>query len=176
MNQQVQDRIEVVQGDITQQNVDAVVNAANPELMPGGGVAGAIHRAAGRELADYCATLGGCRTGEAVITPGFKLPAPHIIHTVGPVYHGGHAGEAEQLAASYRNSLTVAADNKLKSVAFPLISTGAYGYPFDEAVEIAVSTIQEWLAHNELPEKVVICAFDKRSKEGVEKALQEQTG
>ncbi len=171
MSQQVQDRIEVVQGDITQQNVDAVVNAANPELMPGGGVAGAIHRAAGPDLKSHCATLGGCRTGEAVLTPGFNLPAPHIIHTVGPVYRGGGSGEAEQLAASYCNSLKVAADNDLKSVAFPLLSTGAYGYPPDEAVKIAVQTISQWLSQNDLPEKVTICAFDGQTKRTVEKAL-----
>src|SRR5215831_5652459 len=137
--------IEVVQGDITKLDVDAIVNAANRSLLGGGGVDGAIHRAAGPELLNVCRTLNGCDTGEAKITPGFKLAARYVIHTVGPVY-GGHGGrEAELLASCYRRSLEVAHDNAVKSIAFPSISTGIYGYPIEEASTIALTTVKSLL-------------------------------
>jgi O-acetyl-ADP-ribose deacetylase len=139
-------RIELHQGDITRLAVDAIVNAANSALAPGGGVCGAIFRAAGlEELAAACRPLGGCATGDAKITPGFRLPARFVIHTVGPVYQGGNAGEPEQLAACYRRSLAVAVENGLHAVAFPAISTGIFGYPFDAATEIALRTIADFL-------------------------------
>ena len=128
--------------DITTLDVDAIVNAANAALVPGGGVDGAIHRAAGPELARACAAIGGCPTGDARITPGFRLPARHVIHAVGPVWHGGHAGEAELLAGAYRASLVLARDHGCASVAFPAISTGVYGYPIDAATRVAVATVR----------------------------------
>jgi len=136
--------LEIVRGDITKQDTDAVVNAANKALAPGGGVAGAIHRAAGPELWEACRPLGGCNTGEAKITPGFQLPAGHVIHTVGPVY-GEDEPAAELLAQSYRTSLELADSHHLRSVAFPALSTGAFGYPSEEAAEVAVGTIMDTL-------------------------------
>ena len=136
--------IRVVQGDITALKVDAIVNAANSTLLGGGGVDGAIHRAAGPELKEYCAKLGGCPTGEAKITPGFKLPAKYVIHTVGPVWHGGKSKESTLLANCYRNSLELALKNGVKTIAFPSISTGAYGYPKEEAAKIVVAVMQEY--------------------------------
>ena len=134
-------------GDITKLKVDAIVNAANKSLLGGGGVDGAIHRAAGKELLDECRTLNGCQTGEAKITKGYKLPAKHVIHTVGPVYRG-KAQDAEKLADCYRNSLELAKENDLHSIAFPAISTGVYGYPFEDAAEIAYKTVKSWLDEN----------------------------
>ncbi len=138
---------EIVQGDITNQDTDAVVNAANKRLAPGGGVAGAIHSAAGPELYEECKELGGCETGEAKITKGYDLPSDHVIHTVGPVYSGTEEDEKD-LRRSYRNSLKLAVENELKSVAFPALSTGAFGYPTDEAAEIAFEEIKKFLQDN----------------------------
>jgi len=138
--------IHAVQGDITTQRVDAIVNAANETLLGGGGVDGAIHRAAGPELLEACRALGGCATGDAMITPGFRLPARHVIHTVGPVWRGGDRGEAELLRRCYRRSLRVADERNLSSIAFPSISTGAYGYPIAAAARVAVATVREYVA------------------------------
>ncbi|MCE5202782.1 MAG: O-acetyl-ADP-ribose deacetylase [Actinomycetia bacterium] len=153
------ERISVVTGDITRLEVDAIVNAANTSLLGGGGVDGAIHRAAGPELLAECRRLGGCPTGEARITGGYRLPARHVIHTVGPVWRGGTHGERELLRSCYLNSLRLAEENGLASVAFPCISTGVYGYPKAEACEVAVDTVSEWLASHELPREVVFCCF-----------------
>ena len=153
-------RCEVVEGDITRLAVDAIVNAANRALEPGGGVCGAIHRAAGPELARACRAAAPCPTGEARITPGFRLPARHVIHAVGPVWQGGGAGEEAALAACYRNTLQLAAEHGLTSIAFPAISTGIYGFPADRATDIAVATVAESLAATPSVERVVFACFD----------------
>lgn len=148
----------VLRGDITTLHVDAIVNAANESLLGGGGVDGAIHRAAGPELLDVCRKLNGCPTGQARLTPGFRLPAPWIIHTVGPVWRGGARGEPELLAACYNESLRLAAEHDLRTVAFPCISTGVYGYPHEAAAEIAVSVTRAACAGTRL-DAVIFCCF-----------------
>ena len=145
MTEAVKTELVAIKGDITKLEVDAIVNAANHTLLGGGGVDGAIHRAAGRELYEECETLGGCRTGEAKITKGYKLPARHVIHTVGPIYGRENGREPQLLANCYRNSLRIAAGHNLKTVAFPNISTGVYGYPIMEASRIAVNTVRKFL-------------------------------
>jgi O-acetyl-ADP-ribose deacetylase len=166
-----EDRIEVVQGDITKLRVDAIVNAANTALLGGGGVDGAIHRAAGRELLEECRKLGGCPTGEARITRGYKLLAKWVIHTVGPVWSGGGRGEDELLASCYRNSLALAEEHGVKTIAFPCISTGVYGFPPDRACEIAVREVKNFLGAHTLPEKVTFVCFLDRDAELYRRAL-----
>lgn len=156
--------IEIVQEDITTLHVDAVVNAANSTLLGGGGVDGCIHRAAGPELLEECRTLGGCSTGDARITPGYNLPAKYVIHTVGPVWGGGDRGEPELLASCYRKSLQLAADHDLKSIAFPCISTGVYGYPKNEACRIAVCTVRDLLQTNSIVECVTFVCFSQADR------------
>ncbi len=163
--------ISLVLGDITKQKVDAIVNAANTSLLGGGGVDGAIHAAAGPKLLEECRTLGGCPTGEARITKGYNLPARWVIHTVGPIWHGGRHGEDELLASCYRNSLALAEKHGVKTIAFPCISTGAYGFPFERAATIAVKEVRQFLARSKSIEKVVFVCFLKRDYECYEKTL-----
>jgi O-acetyl-ADP-ribose deacetylase (regulator of RNase III) len=153
------ERIQIVEGDIAALDIDAIVNAANEHLAPGAGVCGAIHRAAGPALAAACARIGRCPTGEARLTPGFKLKARHVIHTVGPVWQGGDMGEAALLAACYRNSLRLAAGAGIKRIAFPAISTGVYGYPLQAATHVAIAAVRETLAREPAIEQVVFCCF-----------------
>lgn len=152
-------RIRLVQGNIVEVDVDAIVNAANSLLLGGGGVDGAIHRAAGPDLVAECRNVGGCKTGEARITAGYRLHARHVIHTVGPVFQDGKKGEPELLRSAYRNSLTLATENECKTVAFPAISTGIYGYPKEDAAQIAVDTVLDWLGDQSLPEIVTFVLF-----------------
>ena len=154
-------KIEIVRGDITKLEVDAIVNAANTTLLGGGGVDGAIHRAAGPELLAECRTLGGCRPGEAKITRGYRLPARFVIHTVGPIWRGGKRGEPEILANCYRNSLELAVENGIKTIAFPAVSCGAYGYPVEEATEIALNTTREFLAKTDKIDKVIFVLWSE---------------
>jgi O-acetyl-ADP-ribose deacetylase (regulator of RNase III) len=153
-------RIEIVQGDITKLAVDAIVNAANSSLLGGGGVDGAIHRAAGPELLEACRKLGGCPTGEARLTEGYRLPARYVIHAVGPVWTGGNNDEDALLASAYRASLTLAVRHGLRSIAFPAISTGAYGFPLERAVPIALNTVQAFLENDQTLQRVIMVCFD----------------
>jgi O-acetyl-ADP-ribose deacetylase (regulator of RNase III) len=167
----MQGRIEIIEGDITALDVDAIVNAANKGLRGGGGVDGAVHRAAGPDLKQACAALAGCETGEAKITPGFRLKARYVIHTVGPVWGGGERGEDRLLASCYRNSFGLARDHGLASIAYPAISTGAYGFPPERAALIAVRTMAAALAADTSIERVVFCCFGAPSRRHHEAAL-----
>jgi O-acetyl-ADP-ribose deacetylase len=166
-------RMVVVQGDITRQEVDAIVNAANEKLLRGGGVDGAIHHAAGPELQQECRQIGGCPTGEARITRGYELPARYVIHTVGPVWHGGSKGEPELLASCYRNSLKLAVANGVKTIAFPGISTGVYGYPLEAATRLAMATVRDCLAQMPSIEEVRFVTFGDQATKVAEQVLVE---
>lgn len=158
-------RIKLFQGDITKLQVDAIVNAANKTLLGGGGVDGAIHRAAGKDLLAECRSLNGCKTGEAKITKGYLLPAKYVIHTVGPVWYGGKNNEPEKLASCYRESLKLAVENHVQTIAFPNISTGVYGFPKQEAAEIALREVISFLKNNGSVEQVIFCIFDNENLE-----------
>lgn len=166
-------RLLAVSGDITQETTDAIVNAANSSLAPGGGVCGAIHRAAGPELARACAELGGCPTGDARITPGFALKAGHVIHAVGPMWQGGAKGEPDDLASCYRRSLELADEYGLRSIAFPAISTGIYGYPLDQATEIAVRTVRDTVRTHPNVELVRFVCFSETDLHEYQRVLSE---
>ena len=156
-------KIEILKGDITKLNVNAIVNAANTSLLGGGGVDGAIHRAAGPELMEECKTLNGCKTGEAKITKGYNLPTKFVIHTVGPIWNGGKNNEEELLANCYQNSLRLAVENAISSIAFPAISTGVYNFPFEKATEIAIGETKKTLQKNININKVIFVAFDEKT-------------
>ena len=169
-------KIQIIQGDITKQAVDAIVNAANCSLLGGGGVDGAIHRAAGPELLAECRSLNGCATGQAKITKGYRLPAKYVIHTPGPVWHGGSRGEAELLASCYHSCLTLAREHGCKTVDFPSISTGVYHFPLEQAAEIAISTIAEFLETAQELQQVRMVCFDERTKAHYDRALARLEG
>ena len=166
-------RLSIVKGDIVKMKTDAIVNAANTSLLGGGGVDGAIHRAAGPELLAECETLNGCRTGEAKITQGYKLKAKHVIHTPGPIWRGGQWGEADLLANCYKNCLALAKENGVKTIAFPSISTGVYRFPVDQAAKIAVGEILNFLDQDDSIEQVTVVCFDDKTKEFYLDALAE---
>ena len=165
-------RVSLLEGDITKVRVDVIVNAANTSLLGGGGVDGAIHRAAGPELLAECRTLGGCKTGEAKITAGYRLPAQYVIHTVGPIWEGGNRGEPKLLAECYRNSLALATFLQIRKIAFPAISCGVYGYPVDEACTIAVRETQVYLDRNDLPESVIFVCFGREIFDAYQRLLR----
>jgi O-acetyl-ADP-ribose deacetylase len=165
-------RIELLKGDITRLNVDAIVNAANNTLRGGSGVDGSIHKAAGPELLAECELLNGCKTGEAKITKGYRLKANYVIHTVGPVWYGGHHDETVLLASCYQSSLKIAKEKNIKTIAFPGISTGVYGFPKELAATIAVNEIKRFLNRNSLPQKIIFVAFDNDSYETYSKLLK----
>ena len=171
MSDRVDDRIEIHSGDITKLKVDAIVNAANAQLRPGGGVCGAIHRAAGRNLREACARIGGCEIGQSVHTEGFDLKAKYVIHTVGPVWRGGGENEAALLASCYRTALKIAKQIGAGSIAFPAISTGVYGFPLDHATQIAVATVRDFLAGDESIRRVVFCAFGPEAEAAYRREL-----
>ena len=168
----VEARIEIVEGDVTRLDVDVIVNAANESLLGGGGVDGAIHRAAGPRLLEECRGIGGCPTGEARITGAYDLPARHVVHTVGPVWRGGGHGEDRLLESCYRESLRLAAEHGALTVAFPAISTGVYGFPVPRAARIAIRTVSAGLAAHPSLERIVLCCFGARSREAHERALE----
>jgi len=172
----MEERIAVVQGDITRQEVDAIVNAAHTSLLGGGGVDGAIHRAAGPQLLEECRGLGGCSTGDAKITKGYNLPAQWVIHTVGPVWQGGNHNEDELLANCYRNSLALAEQYSIKTIAFPAISTGVYSFPLERASRIAVSEVKSFLERNSSLEKVLLVCFSERDYQCYLDTVQEIIG
>lgn len=165
--------LKIHRGDITELAVDAIVNAANERLAPGGGVCGAIHAAAGPKLAEACRALGGCPTGEARLTPGFDLPARYVIHAVGPIWQGGTTDEAEKLASAYASAIALAREHGLDSIAFPAISTGIYGYPLDQAARTAVESVLAATAGHSGPREVIFVAFDEQTLEALESALGE---
>lgn len=168
------DRIEIIKGDITKLKMDAIVNAANSSLLGGGGVDGAIHRAAGPKLLGECRGLGGCNTGEAKITKGYNLPAKYVIHTVGPVWRGGNNNEDELLRNAYQNSLKVAKENNLKTIAFPGISTGVYSFPIERAADIAIDTVKDFLEKDDTVEKVIFVQFSDKAYDLYEEKLKEK--
>jgi O-acetyl-ADP-ribose deacetylase (regulator of RNase III) len=165
-------RLRAIQADITTLSVHAIVNAANTSLLGGGGVDGAIHRAAGPELLEECRRLGGCQTGEARITRGYRLAARHVIHAVGPIWHGGGQGEPELLASCYRTSIKLAGEHGLATLAFPSISTGIYGYPIELAAEVAVSTVRAAVTDHPMVEEVVFCCFSAADLRVYERTLK----
>jgi O-acetyl-ADP-ribose deacetylase (regulator of RNase III) len=165
----VEERIEIAQGDLTLLQVDAIVNAANETLLGGGGVDGAIHRRAGPGLLEECRRLGGARTGQVKLTAGHALPARFVLHAVGPIWGGGAHGEDGLLASCYRGALSLCAEHGLRSVAFPAISTGVYGFPLERATRIVFRTVRDWLRASELPERVVLCCFSARDREVYER-------
>jgi len=166
-------RIEIIKADITKLQVEAIVNAANSSLLGGGGVDGAIHRAAGAGLLQECRLLGGCKVGQAKLTGGYKLSAKYVIHTVGPVWHGGTVGEPELLAACYVSSLAIATEKKIKTIAFPAISCGVYGYPVEKAAGVAVKTVAEFLANDDLLKKVIFTCFNEQIFTAYQQSLKE---